>query len=119
MDSVIPRNRGIHGEAPRVDAAGNALARLETLLAQPIHDIQTANAMMAVDDQGSFVGARFEGLDFGGHRAHRDQRASLNACLRVLMRLAHVNEVELLTGVEAELHFLGRDFYRKRQSDSA
>src|SRR6202035_3308022 len=41
----VARHRRIDRQAPRVNSAGHALARLQTLVAEPVHHVQAANTV--------------------------------------------------------------------------
>jgi len=68
--------------------------------------------MVAINDQGRFARLRAQIAKRGRNGAHRNQFAALDASLRMLVRLADVNQVKLLSGIEASLDFLGSDFER-------
>ncbi len=70
--------------------------------------------MVTKDHQHAFVGERFQALEFGGNGAHGDQLGAFDAGGLEFDGFADVDEDELLAGVQAELHFLRRDFEGQR-----
>ena len=79
-----------------------------------MNHVEAADAVVAVDDQRSFVGARFQILKFTGDRAHGNQRAALDFCLRELVRLTDVDQMKFFAGVDPPLYFQGIYFERGR-----
>src|SRR5690348_16733308 len=110
----VARNRGIHRQAPGVDSAGHALAGFHALLPQPLDHVQAANAVMAEDDQRALIGFGFERLQLAGDAAHGDQIAAFDPGQREFLRLAYVDQMQLLSGIDSALNLLGRDFHGER-----
>src|SRR5579862_3581802 len=107
---VVTRHRGVHGQAPRVDTTRHALSSLDTLLPQPVDHVKAANAMMAVNDECAVIGPRFQLLDLAGYGAHRDKLRTFDLRQRKLVRLTHVDQMQLLTGIDTTLNLLRRNF---------
>ena len=61
----------VDGAGPGVDASGEGLGVLETLITQPHSDAEGAGAVMAEDDDRG-VGIEF-GVGAGGDITHRDE----------------------------------------------
>ena len=106
---LIARDRRVHYNAPGIDASGHALARRHTLIAEPIHDVQAAYAVVAEDDQRVVVGFGLEILQAFGDAPHRDQRGAFNKSDRKFVRLTNVDEHQLLPRVDAALDVLRAD----------
>lgn len=111
--SEVSRNRGVDFEAPSVDAASHALARFDTLRTQPIRHLQTADAMMAIDDQGCIVSLGFKLLKRCWNRPHGDQFRSFDARLLELEGLPDIDEADFFSGIHAAFDLSGRCFERQ------
>lgn len=68
---LVTGDGGIDDGRPGVDASGEGLDVLETLLAQPHGDVEGAGAVVADDDDG-LVGIEFV-VDARGDLAHGDE----------------------------------------------
>ncbi len=68
---LVTRDGWVDGSGPGVDASGEGLGVLETLITQPHSDAEGAGAVMAEDDDWG-VGIEF-GVSAGGDIAHRDE----------------------------------------------
>ncbi len=86
------------------------MAILETLPAQPVYDIQAAYAVMAEHDERGFGRLDLQVTESGWDGAHGDQIAAGDPGERVFMRFSNINEMKLLTGVDAPLDVLRGDF---------
>src|SRR6185369_5295952 len=93
----------------------HALAGVDALLAEPVNYVEAADTVMAVDDQGSFIGAGIQILKLAGNRAHRDQGRALDFRLRKFVRLTNVDQMKFFTGVQAALDFPGIYLEGRRQ----
>src|SRR5712691_12189129 len=74
--SYVTRHAGIDFQAPAIDAAFHADALFDTLLAQPVYDLQAAHAVMAKYNQWRLLGfQRVQRLRNGAHRNQQIGRA--------------------------------------------
>ena len=112
--SGIAGNGGVDLKAPAVDAAGHALASRDALLAQPADDVQTPDAVMAVDDQCDVVRGGLQVLELSWNGAHRNQFGAQNAGDLEFGGLTNVDQEQLFAGCDAELNILGCDFEGQR-----
>jgi hypothetical protein len=100
----IPWHLRIDLQAPTVDAARHAQAILGALLPKPSHHLQAAHPMMTKHNDGiPFVFERAESL---GNRTHRNHFRTCDARLLHLKRFAHINQTQLLAGIQPALNIL-------------
>jgi hypothetical protein len=111
--SGIAGNGGVDLKAPAVDPAGHALTSAHALLAEPVNHVQTADAVVAVDDQRSFIRDGFEPLELSGNGPHGDQLGVRDAGKLEFGGLTNVDKEELFTGGEAALDVLRCGFERE------
>jgi uncharacterized protein (TIGR03437 family) len=107
----VARDNGVDGEAPEVDAALHAPTVFDALPPQPRDHVETADAVVAEDNErrrGRFCAEIFEVFRDG---VHRDQLGGLEAGGVELEGLADVDEGEFLAGVEAAFDLLNGDFH--------
>src|SRR6267378_1606897 len=102
----IPRHGGIHRLGPGIDAAGQVLHLAKPRLAQKLNGLAAARS-------GAAVGHDFvRGVELSERvreRAERDQGGALEPRDLPLLRLAHVQQEDLLPTIEPFLQFPGRD----------
>ena len=84
--------------------------------AQPVDDVEAADAVMAVDDECRVICFGLKFRKRGGDGAHGDQFAAFDASQRVFVRLADVDEVKFLAGVEAMADLVGSGFSQEHFS---
>jgi hypothetical protein len=108
--SLISWDRRVDLQAPAVDAASHALTRGDALLAQPVDDVQAPDAVMTKHDEQRIISLRVETGQLGGDRSHRNQLGFADASELELVWLAHIDQRELRTGLQALLDFLWRNF---------
>jgi|ERR1700733_907426 len=96
---LVSRNAGIYLQAPTVDAAGHALARIDALLAEPVNRMQASDAVMAKHDERRFVGLGVQAREFGGYGSHGDQFRAADARELEFCRLTDIDERELFARV--------------------
>ncbi len=90
---AVPRHSRINHHTPGVDSTCHAGAGFDALLAQPLNHVHTADSVVTIDDQRSFVRARVQVLQCRGYGAHGDQLAAprIRARLRgEFVRLADI-----------------------------
>ena len=105
--ALVSGNRRINFAAPLIDAAAQARAIFQTLLPQPMDDVQTTHAMVANYQQRTFVGLRLQLLNSGGHVSHGHQASAGDGGRLEFPRLTHIDKAKLFTGFDALLHLLG------------
>ena len=81
------------------------------MVAEPVHHIQTADAVVAEDNDGRLAGLVLEGLQVLGDGLHRDEVGAFNSRDFVLEGLADVDKGELLTQIEAAFDVFYCDFH--------
>ena len=85
-------------QAPAVDATGHALARIDTLFAQPMNDVQAADAVMAKHDERCFIGQCVQPRELGRHGSHGNQLGVGDARELEFVGLADVDQREFFAG---------------------
>ena len=104
----VAGDRRVDCAAPGVNAAGHALALRQTLIPQPFHDLEAADAMVAENDQRRVH--LFEDLQLLWNGSHGDQPSAVDVADRVFFSLPDVDERQGLTGVKPLLDIGGRNF---------
>jgi len=89
IPKLVARNSGIDFHGPAIDAAGKGFGGGDALLAEPIHDVEAAHAVVAVTDDRL---VRVELLQIRWDRAHGDEDGSLNVALGVFPGFADINQ---------------------------
>src|SRR5665213_3899931 len=94
---LVFRNAGVDLIAPGGDAAEHVLHMLEALRAKEIRRLGAAAAHFAMDHN---LGLWVEFADALGHVVQRDQLRARDLRNLIFVRLAHVDELELVAAVE-------------------
>jgi hypothetical protein len=94
---------------PEVDAAGQGGTVFDALAAEPVDDIEAADAVMAEDDEELVVSQGIEMLEAGGDGVHRDELGVSDAGDGVLIGLTDIEE-DGFAGGEFLLSCEGGDF---------
>jgi len=109
---LVPRDIGIHLEAPAVDAAGHALALCYALFAQPIHYLKTAHAVVAIHDHGGTVRETFDVLELRRHGSHGDQLGTGDTRELEFAGLANVEQRDFFASIAAVPDVVRSNFKR-------
>ena len=108
---LISRQRGVDFLSPDVDATGHAERIFETVLLEPVGNVQAATTVVAMNnDVAVFV--RLKLTDAIRNFAHRDQRRTFNANEIVLLLFPTIDEQKILASIKAALHGLTVNFHR-------
>src|SRR5579859_5781265 len=104
--SSISRHRRVDPLGPRQDAALEVLDFLEAGVAQKLRRFQAAHAALAMNDQLSLLGQLAGTLR---QFRQRDQLAARDLADLVFLRIAHVEDEDLLLAIEALLQLINGD----------
>lgn len=88
----------VHFLAPRIDTSCHTLRFFEAGTAERVDDVQTANAMVTVDDD-SLVTMRFDFVQSLAELAHRNQHRAGNCGGLVFFLFATIKQEEVLVGL--------------------
>jgi len=108
--SLIAWNGRIDFQAPEVDAAGHALARVDTVLAEPMNDIQAAHTVMAKYDERYVFSLSVQARQLGRDGSHGNQIGAGDAGQLEFRGLADIDEHEFLARLETAMDIAGSDF---------
>src|SRR5712692_4214983 len=103
---LISGNGWVDLQRPGVDAAGEVLHVLESLLQEELGRVHAAHSHVAVQDD---LGVRVELLAFGAQRAERDELSARDLADVVFPRFPDIDQDDFFSAIEFFFQLLDRD----------